>query len=40
VGRSQHQPKAEINKIYTGDSQDNVTGDHYTTTDDAIDEIH
>jgi hypothetical protein len=40
VGRRQHEPKAQINKIYTGDSDDDITGDHDTTTDDTIDEIH
>ena len=26
VGRREHEPKAQIDKIYTGDSQDNITG--------------
>src|SRR5215211_943039 len=39
VGRREYELKAEINKINTGDSYDDLAGDHHTAADDAIKEV-
>src|SRR4030095_1623734 len=40
VGGSEHELKAEIDKINTGNSYYDLAGDHHTSADDTIDEIH
>ena len=39
VGGGEHKLKAEIDKINTGDSYDDLAGDHYTSANDAIKEV-
>jgi hypothetical protein len=40
VGRREHEPKAQVDKVDTGDSQDKIAGDHDTAANNTIDEIH
>jgi len=40
MGRREHKPKAQIDKIDACDSEHNIAGDQYPTADDTIDEIY
>jgi hypothetical protein len=40
MGRREYEPKAQVDKIDARDTEDDITGNHDTPTDDTIDEIH